>query len=926
MTKTTRAIFVTSILLLGAFAAHAGALPVPPGIPAGGIERGGVVVRADWFGREGTTLYAVGNVRLQRGRASVTADAAVVWANEREAYLEGNVVYRIGRTSVTTDRAYVHWSVSVDAVTGKAQTDMDRAFFLNGDIRWHETPTDVAWRVRADEILQTDVLNFVARGHAFVTPNTFHSPHTYFRAKEIELIVDERLILTSLTYHVQGVALPPGLQGWWIPPTYWPKLYIPLSWEWPEMSFDFGDSRWLGTYLLTRVVYDVPEGLIPLIQSKVGVNIDYYSQRGFAYGGDFRYRYQDSVLGRLDLYRVPNDKGEDRDSFELGTTDRYRARFFHTQDVIDPDGTRGWEFDVEWQDYSDAGFRQEFFRDDYEDEKPVENRLYFKIFDGPFAAYAHWRTQGDEWRDTTEYMPQIGANVFSLPIWGGLVYSGNVEFAYVRRELSNLRMSPDTMLVAPDEVDERDDDEDFYDDNGDLTDWDDLNDRRDLAAILGEDHSLVRKLRDDNFLHFPHRSTAQEEESDGESFWRFNMYHELALPFEQGIFDIEPFIATRQTYYGESIGGGNEWRSIFVVGGRAATQFWTTWDDAKADSLRLFGLRVMPLEVNGLRHIVTPELRVMHTFKPSTEPDELILTDDTDTLQPIADGKFRHFARRYHPRDPVGLAFGDVDAIEGITTVSLGLRNRWQTRREQIIFTEDLLAEKKEEMTEEELAAMPEVIRREFIVNFLDVDAEINIHRFDNNGPFDEVLDDITAHLDGITPPDIDDFGDQIIEFRLDTRFRPITGVTLYNDFEWNLSNGGSADEGIGAFNTGLRLATSDWWELILTQRYELDETSRYGARISFVPSPKWRISVQYVYDTERSDNLDFSVHITRDLRDWVAEIGFEDDKELGAELIALRLRPKLSKRQLIRGLYFRRELGAGAFGDGTENYVQYDY
>jgi hypothetical protein len=404
------------------------------------------------------------------------------------------------------------------------------------------------------------------------------------------------------------------------------------------------------------------------------------------------------------------------------------------------------------------------------------------------------------------------------------------------------------------------------------------------------------------------------------------MYHELALPFEAGVFDIEPFAATRQTYYGDTFDGGSDWRSLFAVGGRAATQYWKAWDEAKADSLRLFGQRIAPLEVNGLRHIVTPELKVMHVFKPSVEPDELFLTDDTDVLQPIADAKFDHFPRRYHPRDPVGLAYGDVDTIEGVSTVSLGLRNRWQTRREDIIFTEDLLLEEGEELTEEELAQMPEVIRRERIVNFIDVDAELNVHSFDRDPDEPDFLEDLEPLIEGVDPPDIDNFGDQIVEARLDTRFRPIRGVTLYNDFEWNLSNDGNADEGMGAFNTGARFATSDWWELVLTQRYEIDETNRYGARISIVPSPKWRLSFQYVYDVESSDQVDISAHITRDLRDWIAELAWEDDQELGYRLAALRLRPKISKRQLIRGLYFRRELGAGAFDDESGTYTQYEY
>ena len=928
MRMTTRAIVLSVTLAVGV-AARGGALPGAPG----GLPDTGVQLDADLIERVGTTVYMMGHVRLQRGKAVVTADAAVVWTTEREAYLEGNVVYWTGRASVTADSAYVHWTMSVDAETGKTRTQLDRGFFFHADVRWHEGPDKVAWRVHADEVLQTDPTNFIGRGGAFVSPNPFHKPHTYFRASQIQFVVGDKLILDNIRYLVQGVSLPLGWQGVWVPPTYWPKLYIPLSWEWPEMSFDFGTSRRFGTYLRTRVVYDVPQSLIPLLESKVGVDLDYFSQRGIAYGADWRYRYEDSVEGRLDFYRVPSDSGEDYDRFELGTTERDRYRLYHMHDLIDPDGTRGWEFDAELARYSDAGFRQEYFRGEYEEEKPIENRLYAKYFDGPFSAYAHARWQGDEWLETTEYLPQVGVNLISHPLWGSLVYSASADVALIRRRLSNLRMPFDTLLVNPGgTLTDEDDDEDTLD-AVDYEYWEDINDRDDLADILGEDHKLVRRLLDENFIHCPLRNTLQEELSDDEDFLRFNTYHELSMPLRWGIWSVRPFLGTRQTYYGDTVGsidvsesgdlsshgGGSDWRSLFVGGVRAATQFWSAWDDRKSDALRLWGRRIMPLEINGLRHVITPEFRVLTITTPSVEADELILVDDTDVLQPIADAKYRHRRRRYSPRDTYGLAFGDVDALDGVTTVSLGLRNRWQTRREQIIFTEDL--EDYREMTPEELAEVPEIIRREFIVNVLDIDAELNYHSFNR----DEDFADESLFLEGINPPDLDDFGDSYSELRVDTRFRPIPGVSAFSDFTVDLSNDGSADQGLGVFNNGLRLATSERWQVTLSHRFERDEDNRFGIRVSVVPCPKWRLSLQYVWDAESSTRMDVSAHVTRDLKDWVAEFGFEDDRELGYQLIAMRLRPKTS-RQLIEGLYFTRRLGAGAFADGTESYTQFDY
>ena len=98
--------------------------------------------------------------------------------------------------------------------TGKTTTNLDRGLFFQSDIRWHTKPEEIAWRIKADEIVQPDIGRFIARGHAFITPNPFHRPHTYFRASKIELVADEKLTVSNITYNVLGVGLPDKLQGW----------------------------------------------------------------------------------------------------------------------------------------------------------------------------------------------------------------------------------------------------------------------------------------------------------------------------------------------------------------------------------------------------------------------------------------------------------------------------------------------------------------------------------------------------------------------------------------------------------------------------------------------------------------------------------------------------------------------------------------
>ena len=818
-----------AISLLAA-AALAGQAPEPD------AEDVPVLLRADLFAREGANiLYAIGNVRLRRGEVLVTADAAVVWTADQEAYLEGHVVYHTGQSSISARRAYIHWVETKDSKTGKDKTTIDRGFLFRAVVHWNEREDKIPWHVRAEEVLQHDINHFRARGEVILTTCSFHEPHVYFRASEVELVTDEKLIATDISYHARGVSLKPL----WFFPIYWPKLYIPLGWRWPEINVDAGRSSRFGAYARSEVIYTLPRTFLPELHREIGVRLDYFSKRGPAYGGLFRYELdrrrgtgvlgRDLLTGELEGYRVPEDDGEDQKEFQLGREDRWRVKFVHSQDIPE-----GFEFDIEFQRYSDAGFRQEYFEQEYEEHKPVENRVYLKYARGPFAFYFHTRWNENDWIDTTEYLPQAGVNIFSFPIVSNLLYTGHFEIANIRRRLSDLRLVP------------------FGDPN---------------------DPAHVRLRRRNNFFFDPLESTLQEFRSDGRRFWRFNTYHELSFPFDVGIFDIEPFVATRQTWYEEVLDGSKgQWRGMFVYGGRISTQFWRSWDDAKATHIG--DCPILPLQVDGLRHVITPEIRFLSIERPTIGTDQLILTDDTHFLQPTADYGYDWPWRPYHPYDPVGLAFGDIDAIDPVRLLNIGLRNRWQTRRDG------------------------------GVVDLIDIDANIDFY----------------------SREDRDNMGRNWSDFRVDFRFNPVRGILFFADFDYNVSGNPNTDAGrFGCFNSGLYISTSKRWQLLLSQRYEANAFNRFGVQLIYNISEKWRVSVQYEHDTNDSDTDDFSLRLARDMHDWIAEFVFQDGRDGLQRLVGISVRPK-TRRELISGLEYTRDLRAGLDARSGESVQQFDY
>ena len=841
----TRRLAVTSVLLALALAGTASA-----GQPA----LTGTRIEADLFAREGADiLYAIGHVRLQRGKSLITADGAVLWLRDREAYLEGRVHYRTGGSVVQAERAYVHWSRVKDPKTGEEKTEIDRGFIVHPDVRWNERPDSIPWRIRAGELVQTDVDRFVARGRVSLSPCLFHEPHAYFRAAEVVLVADDRIIIKHMSYHVQGVALDPDIQGWWGPPVYWPYLYVPLDYKWPEIRFQVGSSDRYGTFARGEVVVGLADRVGPLKEPRVGFQLDYFSARGVGTGGSILYgRRGDDIRGDFNFYRLADDEGKDREDFTLSETDRFRWKGWHSQDTPE-----GFEFDFEFQRWSDAGFRHEFFERELYDDKPIENRFYFKRTVGTMAQYIHVRWQPDDWLDTTEHLPQVGFNIVSYPLAPHLVYTGHFEVAYMRRNLSDLRLAPGDPVAS---------------------------------------NAAARQA--DNFWYAPLESTEQEFLGDDESFWRFNMYHELAMPFEVGILDVEPFVGYRGTYYSELAGGGSGWRSLVVWGARVSTQFWKRWDDVHTHGIKWGDRTIFPLELDGLRHVVTPELRILAVEDSGVRYNELILTDDDMEIQPTADIGFdgfrlvprRGFAgalsrpRLYHAYDTTALAFGDVNDIHPFRVVNVGLRNRWQTHR------------------------------RGHVVDVLDIDLDADFF-----------------------------FGDQTVnnganrsDLRLDLRFRPVHGITFFTDVEYNFNGNdylrrnrdgtfSTKDNPVTIFNAGLAIATSKRWQLVLSDRYEADAANKVGVRLIYHPSAKWRFIVQYSYDTKSSDPMDVIIRLTRDLHDWTADFTFEDDDLSKERYIGFSLSPKTS-RELVAGLYYTRDLSRGIGLRQDESFQQYDY
>jgi len=372
-------------------------------------------------------------------------------------------------------------------------------------------------------------------------------------------------------------------------PFYLPAIILPEN----RPSFDLrvGNSSEFGTF----VTLDTSFGLPLPIDSTGTVTLGYFSERGFGWGLGLEYDHPLVTRGEAEYFTMPNDAGEDFSGQTLGTQHRYRYKWIHSMD-----SPAGWELDIELQKYSDAGFRKEFFDSEYYRDKPIENRIYVKRSKDNWMAFIEGKIRLNEYLDQTERLPVAGLYGLAEPLPGGFLLNSESEFGFFRRRLSAIRMRPG-----------------------------------DTAASFN-----ARRRKWNAFQNLP-PITPAEELGEDRTIFRWDSVYEVSRPFPLNRFKLEPFVGVQGTYYSERLRSDRDvWRRQLFYGGRMSTALY-----------RYFGITSKPLDINGVRHIIVPDIAYVAR---TTTRGALA----TDLIQ-----------------------FDDVDMARQQDFISLRLRNKFQTRR-----------------------------------------------------------------------------------------------------------------------------------------------------------------------------------------------------------------------------------------------------
>jgi len=571
-------------------------------------------------------LIASGHVRLSYEKTVITCDRAVVWRADQEAYVEGNVRVKRPDSEVTAERAYINWASRQSMIMGFR----GRSIFKSQRLNWYITSPQIAGL--------SDGL-YTARDVS-ITTCSFARPHHGFKADFAEVIDDVHVLTRGTRYYIHGHQVTPRF-----------PMYQDLEYDWPWMRWGFGNSSEFGTFIRSDWRYrpfrfkesDLDRQSVgqrpddefadryksertwsrpkphPLHDLEFYLNLDYLSKRGPAFGIDSEYdlwRQGKDARGELDSYFVPNDTGHDISDYDLGIKNRYRVKYFHQQRMPD-----GWELDLEFNKYSDRGFQEEYFEQEYLEDKRPETRAYLKRGARTWAWYLEGVFRTDDFRDQTEYLPRTGINTFSESLPGGLLWESAHELAYIRGLFSKVR-----------------------------------------ARSYHTPADIFSKQLANNAYDFPQALTLREEMSHNQRILRFHSYNRVSRPFDVGFLSIEPWVGMNQTLYERTLPEPtlyplradehhNQWRGQFLSGVDLACEFWRVYDDVQNETF----------ELSGLRHIITPEIRYISANRPTVAADKLYDFDNTDNLAPLDRISFGLRNQLQTHRDGSVVNFVDLD-------------------------------------------------------------------------------------------------------------------------------------------------------------------------------------------------------------------------------------------------------------------------
>ncbi|MGR3175271.1 MAG: LPS assembly protein LptD [Candidatus Scalindua sp.] len=577
-----------------------------------------------WEEGDTRVIVALGNVKIKKGSETLDADSVILYMDlgksekgkspkqtYKEMYAEGNVTLVREGDLIIAEKIFENFKENKGIFVNSTITSI-----LKPPVVRQETPVYVT----GEEIKHEDKGRYeVKNGHFSLC--SYGHPHYRFKFSKLRITKSAETSIASTRNNVFYLGK--------VPIMYVPFLNFDLKSKTKRLEeWDTGTTTRFGRFVNTKWdVYGFAFGEKMDPWSDLTLSLSYVQLKGPGAGLDFEYG-KENFSGYLNTsFLIDNDE-TGINGVEVDETTRghflWRHRLMLSKIFDDKSGTdddesdiynnNGWIADIEISQVSDRTFLREYFQPQLKTEKDRETAFYLrKISDNrgfTFLAEHQLRTydtliDSERLSRKNQSLPELKYRIIGEPLWGGkLNLTSETELAYQNRMFD--RISP---LKA---------EENFLG----------------RGALLTAERVFDRT---------PTRFAPEET-------IRFDTNNMLNAPFRFLGQKFNPFIGARFTGYSESVkvdpvtgrnvGNGTPRGRIAIPIGFSTTRSLS----------RTYSVYNKFLNINRLRHTMTPEL--LFDFIP-------IVTQNPEDLN----------------------QFDGTDALDTYSSIRFGLLNRLQTKR-----------------------------------------------------------------------------------------------------------------------------------------------------------------------------------------------------------------------------------------------------
>lgn len=540
---------------------------------------------------------------------------------------------------------------------------------------------------------------------------------------------------------------------------------VPIFW-WPylyqplDQSFSYAIApAYLSSWgpsLLGKITFPIGEKISSTIR------LDYRTRRGEALGfdSDVHYGKDDKSQLKLSTYYL-QDQNPDLNRTSVprnGTpTGRYRFSVQNRTHI-----TENLEATADINKLSDAFLLQDFFPSEFRIDPKPDNNVALTLTGENYALTGYVRYQFNAFFETTERLPEVDLDLKRQPLWNsGIFYEGETSAAELNRNFQTGSTFEDYSAFRVDSFHQLTYPKTYL---GWLS----------IVPRVGFRETYYSETRDLGPSIFPAGSDP--------------LRPEFPLPnpgYDPTTGTNVPLVLTGDTF-----------RAIFNAGLESSFKISRAWE----------GLQSRALGLDGLRHIIQPYSNFSYVSNPTANPLSIL---QFDRFQPSTKLKPIDFPQ-----------YTSIDSLDNWTIERVGVRNRLQTRRDDLT------------------------------VSWLELDTyfDVNIDNPFDRTQFSNVFNKLTL--------------------------TPVAWATLVIDSQFPL-----LDKGFTEVDTSLRFQPTANSQLSIGHRYLKDNpfflnSSLYTISAYYRINDNWSVGALEQYEATTNIVEQQRYEVYRDLTSWVASVG----------------------------------------------------